>query len=119
MSKEDIESALYPPPANPGGSDNVLMELGIRYGLYSTLREASLYPPERLSDKYASSWDSVTLRYVWCDRSVWEMPWGTWALQSELDNAKKDGKRTRQVELVRLDGANHFVSSLSGVWPSH
>ncbi|KAL5496029.1 hypothetical protein ACEPAH_3122 [Sanghuangporus vaninii] len=111
MSKEDIEAALFPPPANPGGSDQILMDTGIRCGLYAALRKAALFPPASSlsSSKPELDWASVTLRYVWCDRSVWEMPWGTWALQSELENAKNVGIHSRKVQFVKLDGANHFA----------
>ncbi|KAL5522412.1 hypothetical protein ACEPAG_8428 [Sanghuangporus baumii] len=111
MSKEDIEAALFPPPANPGGSDQILMDTGIRCGLYAALRKAALFPPaSSLSNsKLESYWASVTLRYVWCDRSVWEMSWGTWALQSELENAKNVGIYSRKIQFVKLDGANHFA----------
>ncbi|KAL5523351.1 hypothetical protein ACEPAF_1618 [Sanghuangporus sanghuang] len=111
MSKEDIEAALFPPSANPGGSDQILMDTGIRCGLYAALRKAALYPPASplSSGNPESDWASVTLHYVWCDRSVWEMPWGTWALQSELENAKNVGIYSRRVQFVKLDGANHFA----------
>ena len=58
-------------------------------------------------------WADVEVRYLWCDRSVYEMPWGTWALRKELEEAQAKGLRTRRLAIARLRGANHFVSCTS------
>lgn len=115
MSPDDVHAALYAPPAVPGGSDDVLMHVGIDHGLWTTLRRKAL----RLSvdvdsnanlQQSQSRWSDVELRYIWCDHSVWEMPWGAWALQAELQQAKDAGEPLRRITLTRLNGANHFVS---------
>ncbi|KAF7790431.1 hypothetical protein EIP86_001386 [Pleurotus ostreatoroseus] len=109
MSSDDLQDSLFNAPAIPGGSDDVLMHAGIRHGLWSAIREGALYIPVS-GDARESDWDGIELRYIWCDQSVWEMPWGTWALQAELDNAKNSGRPLRNISLTRLTGANHFVS---------
>ncbi|THH15943.1 hypothetical protein EW146_g4608 [Bondarzewia mesenterica] len=111
MSQEDVLSALHAAPTDPGGSDAILLEAGIRHGLYASLKEAALYPPTSTSLETVSKnhWPDVEVRYLWCDHSVWEMPWGTWALQAELETSKRSGKRMRNIRLVRLRGANHFA----------
>ncbi|EIM81598.1 alpha/beta-hydrolase [Stereum hirsutum FP-91666 SS1] len=121
MSPEDIQAKLHAPPAIPGGSDDLLVVTGIQHGLYDTMRRATLFfanpgvaeaeagEEEGEEEAVRGDWKGIELRYIWCDRSVWEVPWGTWALQAELQEARKAGKETRNVVLVRLKGANHFV----------
>lgn len=120
MSPEDIQANLHAPPAIPGGSDDLLLAAGIRHGLYDVMRRAALFFTSSGASEgqgeeenaVRSEWKGIELRYIWCDRSVWEMPWGVWALQEELEEARKAGKEVRNVVLVRLKGANHFVGCL-------
>lgn len=118
MSPEDIQAKLHAPPAIPGGSDDLLVVTGIRHGLYDTMRRATLLFADpgdteaeagKEEDAVRSDWKGIELRYIWCDRSVWEVPWGTWALQAELEEARKAGNEIRNVVIFRLKGANHFV----------
>ena len=116
MSEEDIRTSLHTAPAVPGGSDAILLGAGIQHGLYASLRKGAFYlqPASSSMEVPGNDWRDVELRYVWCDRSVWEMPWGTWALQAELKDAKITGKPTiRNIRILRLRGANHFVRSAS------
>jgi len=41
--------------------------------------------------------------------SVWEMPWGVWKLEEELEGAKTAGKPFRTTSVLRMRGCNHFV----------
>ncbi|KAI0339752.1 alpha/beta-hydrolase [Trametopsis cervina] len=116
MTPEEVSGTRYLAPGAPGGSDQVLMQAGIQHGLFASLRERALYLSPTTDATQASSdtnsydgWDSVELRYLWCDESPWEIPWGTWALQNELEDATKAGKRVRRIEIVRLTKANHFA----------
>ena len=58
----------------------------------------------------AEDWRSVEVRYVWCENSVWEMPFGYHLLSTELEEARKGGKKVRNVSFGLIRGANHFVS---------
>ncbi|OCB85145.1 hypothetical protein A7U60_g7771 [Sanghuangporus baumii] len=111
MLPEEIESSMYPSPAFPGRSDTLLLEAGIQHGLFRELKDAVLYRQTRtaLSDDVLGAWDNVKVRYVWCDHSSWEVPWGAWSMQTELEAAKILGKPVRQIEFVRVEGANHFA----------
>ncbi|KAF7790420.1 hypothetical protein EIP86_001375 [Pleurotus ostreatoroseus] len=111
MSPGDIQDALYDAPTIPGGSDDILMRAGIQHGLWTVIREAVLYASSSDSSgsKSKNDWDHIELRYIWCDQSVWEMPWGTWALQAEIDAARNSGKPLRNISIMRLTGANHFT----------
>lgn len=108
MTMEEVQSCFHEKPAGPGGSDALLLVGGIATGLNTALRKSAFFPED--SEGKGDDWADIELRYLWCDRSVYEMPWGTWALRSELDEAKKKGLRMRNVTIVCLPGANHFVS---------
>ena len=106
MSPEDVSNAVYSGPAQPGGSDNIFMESGIHHKMFKSLKERAFY----LTDgSPKSDWDGIELRYIWCEQSVWEMPFTAWTLQAELKEAEKAGKRLRKVTWMRLKKANHFV----------
>lgn len=63
----------------------------------------------------ADAWDAVEVCVAWCERSgPWEMVWAAYAylLDQEIQEAWAAGTPIRDVRLVRLKGANHFVSAL-------
>ncbi|KAL5492833.1 hypothetical protein ACEPAI_4281 [Sanghuangporus weigelae] len=91
MSPEEIESSMYPSPAFTGRSDALLLETGIQHGLFRELKDAMIYrrTSTTSSDDFGA-WDNA---------------------KAELEAAKTLGKPvTRQVEFVRVEGANHFMS---------
>lgn len=104
MSPEDLALSFYEPPTlMPEGSDTVILQSGFASGVFSRLREAALFAPQNA----VVAWSDVEFRYVWCDRSVWMMPWGIWAFRAETEQANKDGKYVRTHSVVRMRGANH------------
>lgn len=107
MSPENLTAALYSRPAAPGGSDATLKNSGILHNIFAKIKQLALYPSD---DDPQSGWEDIELRSVWCDQSVWEIPWGIMGLQTEIVNAKKAGKRMRNITLTQLKGTNHFVS---------
>ena len=120
MAPADVAASFVPEPAAPpGGSDVALLGAGIGTGLNGVMRRRAFFLG--LHDAGVDFegggggegdrvWDDLEVRYLWCDRSVYEMPWGTWALRGELEEAKRQGKRMRSISVARLAGANHFVS---------
>lgn len=110
MTPEEIQACFSTGPAGPGGSDLETMNLGFAKGRNARMRERAFYL-EHKPTAGASNWANVPLRYVWCDRSAYVMPWGASCLCSELENAKKSGRRMRNISVVCLPGANHFVGS--------
>lgn len=108
MTPEEIQACFSAGPA--GGSDLETTILGYAKGHHARIRERAFYIEHRLTAG-ASNWADVPLRYVWCDRSIYMMPWGASCLCSELENAKKSGRRMRNISVVCLPGANHFVGS--------
>lgn len=99
----------------PSECDSLLLQAGLRSGLFGQLRESALFlsPPKNgseLEERERDEWRAVEVRHVWCDQSVWELPYAAWALRAELDEAKLAGRLMRNVTIVRLKGGNHFVS---------
>ncbi|KAF5327565.1 hypothetical protein D9619_004821 [Psilocybe cf. subviscida] len=110
MDPSDVQRCLDVVPVLPGGSDDQFVRLGFQLGAFSPLRQAAMYldKDEGQHQHLGRNWDDVEIKHVWCDQSMWEMPWATVCLQAELADAKKSGRVTRKVDMVRLRGANHF-----------
>lgn len=108
LTPEEIGRTLCLPPGAPGGSDSMLLDLGLKLGLFSSLRESGLYMPKE--GQSGDAWDSVEVRYISCERSVWEMPWGTSLLKKEIEAAQVRSLPMRTIRFVFVRGANHFVS---------
>ncbi|OJT14443.1 hypothetical protein TRAPUB_9021 [Trametes pubescens] len=110
LTPEEIGHTLCLPPGGPGGSDAMLLDLGLKLGLFSSLREGGLYMPMERSPRDA--WDSVEVRYISCERSVWEMPWGTSLLKKEIEQAQAQGLPMRTIRFVFVKKANHFATKM-------
>ncbi|OSD03769.1 hypothetical protein PYCCODRAFT_1434156 [Trametes coccinea BRFM310] len=108
LTPEEISRTLSLGPGAPGGSDALLLHFGIKLGLFESLRKGALYLPAKESESGDALRD-VEVRYVSCERSVWEMPWGTMYLEKELDEARAEGLPLRNIRLVFVKDANHFV----------
>ncbi|KAH8078737.1 alpha/beta-hydrolase [Cristinia sonorae] len=105
MSPEDVQSALYPIPGNPGNSDSSLLMSGIQHGSFKETREKAYI----LDASAPSAWDDIKLRHVWCDQSMWEAAYGKFCLEEDLKEAEKAGKNVRSYEVIRIKGGNHFI----------
>ena len=57
----------------------------------------------------ASVWPRVRVSLVWCDMSPAETLLSTWYLANQYVNHWPQG--ARKIDIVRYEGANHFVSS--------
>lgn len=118
----EIENVVYAEPALPEGSDGILLEAGHRLGLFEEMRKKALYAVTQGSTdrkltvngtpkKETQWWAKVEIRVIWCDQSPFVFPWGIQALYRELVDAKAAGRaREGEVNIVRMKGANHFVS---------
>lgn len=100
----ELAQVFHEGPTGPGGSDLALLMVGIASGLNARMKDDGFYPADG-----EDAWRDTEIRYLWCDRSVYEMPWGTWALRRELDAHRQAGRRMRNVTMVCLPGANHFA----------
>ncbi|KAI0668265.1 hypothetical protein C8Q78DRAFT_1081648 [Trametes maxima] len=112
LTPEEVSRLQHNEPGLRGGTDSVLMESGLKLGLFSALRQASLYLPVEGDGRppRAASWPDVEFRFIFCEQSVWEVRPGLWALRKELDEAKNKDLQVRNVRLVIIRGANHFVA---------
>lgn len=111
---EEIQNVICIPPAAPGGSDVLPYEAGQRLGLFEEMRKKALYATaENLKDvtEEKKKWrESVEVRIIWCDRSIWGVPWGISQLYREVEDAKAKGELSvGEVNIVRMTGANHYV----------
>ncbi|OJT10817.1 hypothetical protein TRAPUB_12686 [Trametes pubescens] len=112
LTPEEVVRAQYLPPGAPGGSDALLFQSGRRLGLFKKLKERALYLSKlgAPSETAGNMWPEVEVCYAWCLRSTWDTTWGAWALKKELEDAQREGLATRRVRMVRIWGANHFIS---------
>ncbi|KAI0628893.1 hypothetical protein C8Q77DRAFT_1067169 [Trametes polyzona] len=94
-------------PARVGGSDNLMVRACATHNVWGSLKDSVLYSPMGSGKE---EWGAVEVRLVWCNRSIWEIIWGTYLLDEELTEEKNEGRIARDVEFVCLEGANHFVS---------
>ncbi|KAI0630696.1 hypothetical protein C8Q77DRAFT_1160239 [Trametes polyzona] len=115
LTEDELSGSLYTPPMEPSGNDRLLIEACLSHGTWADLKDAAFYPSQALpvvgvhSENPVADWSCVGVRVAWCDRSMWEMPWGAHLLEKELAEARAAGETVRDVEFVRLKGANHFA----------
>ncbi|RDX48063.1 hypothetical protein OH76DRAFT_696785 [Lentinus brumalis] len=106
-------SCLYFPPGEEGGSDQLLMIGGHRAGVFGDLWQAALaLAPIGNGNGNRNDLRDVEVRVMWCDRSVWETTHAAWCVAAELEDAREKGRLVRDVQLARVRGANHFVSTV-------
>jgi hypothetical protein len=104
MQQEDIATALHVIPDMTKFTDGIILSGWQKQNLGESLRTRLMYPSDM-----NSSWANIQLKYIWCDMSVWEMPWGALKLEEELEGAKTAGKPFRTTSVLRMRGSNHFV----------
>jgi hypothetical protein len=107
LTPEQTQSCFSADVASPGGSDFMMLDLGIKTGLNDDMRVKALDLPDGVGN---SAWANIPLRYLWCSRSGYEIPWGMKCLSKEVNEAKASSRRLRSISIVCLPGANHFVS---------
>ena len=55
-------------------------------------------------------WPGIRTHFIWYDALIREVIYGAAALQNEFEEIRAKGEWVRDVRLVRLTGANHYVS---------
>lgn len=133
FTDEERENSVCRPPSDRGGSDAILIVAGNTSGAFAALREAALYLPQEAGGVegededenlgVTDAWPVVEVRYVWGDRSIWEVVHGVASLRDEMATVREqnhglDGKDVRDVTYVRLRGSNHFVRLRSSCFPA-
>lgn len=62
-----------------------------------------------VTESLAAALPEVRIVSMYCAQSYWSTQWGAWENEADLNKWKASGRRIRPYELVRVDGANHFV----------
>ncbi len=101
MSVEELQSMTHPEALERSGGP--LMEL--EPAVYWRVTERALFE----TDGVFASVDAVA---IWCNMSVAPCVWAARRIAERAEAAKTEGKRGRKVDTVKIDGANHFVSSV-------
>ena len=117
-AEERTANVCEAPGAIPDGSETLTAKLCAENGIYKDLKEKAFYLPSQTGED-SGRWRDVELRVVWCDRSVWAMVLASRGVEDELAEAARTGRETRKISLVRLRGANHFVSAGRGDASAH
>ncbi|KAI0648546.1 Alpha/Beta hydrolase protein [Trametes meyenii] len=107
LTADELAESTYEPPQAPTGSENLIAQACIGHGTWGKDKDGALYLRDAV--KGADGWRGVEVRHVWCDRSIWEMPWGAKLLAEELEGARSAGRPVRDITFVRVKGANHFA----------
>ncbi|KAI0830065.1 hypothetical protein BC628DRAFT_1408261 [Trametes gibbosa] len=107
LTHEEIARTLCLPPGAPGGSDAMLLDLNVKYSIFATLREGGLYT--HAGKPARDQWADVEVCHVSCEQSVWERAWGNILLEKDMSAARVHGLPMRDIRLVSIKGANHFV----------
>ncbi|KAB5581268.1 hypothetical protein GE09DRAFT_1256634 [Coniochaeta sp. 2T2.1] len=110
MTDDEVAVFFSPGPAGPGGSDSALLMQGLTSGVNARNFERTVFHDAEANKLSQLQWSAIPLRYLWCDRSDYEMPWCKWRLEEYLEKGRSSGRRMRSVSIACLEGANHFVS---------
>lgn len=110
MKLEETRECFETGPSRPGGSDHAILWLGIASGVNKRMRELAFYSHHASLNAETDPWTAIPLRYLGCECSVYEIPWGTKCLRAEIEERKESGCDMRSIHVVTLPGANHFVS---------
>ncbi|KAI0261748.1 alpha/beta-hydrolase [Gloeopeniophorella convolvens] len=102
MSAGELARTIYAPGGASGSADSLIASAGQKYGVFDELRRATVFRPQE------SAWGDVELRYIWCDRSAWPVPWGFRSFRVEVEEARGSGQYVRKHSVVRVRGANHY-----------
>ncbi|KAH9895894.1 Alpha/Beta hydrolase protein [Cubamyces lactineus] len=110
FAQDELASMMDLAPGDPGGSDMRLLIGGLTCGLFGQLKKGALYLPARDAARNVSAWPHVEVRFVRCESSLWETQAAYFALEEEMAEAKEKGLPLRNVKIVHVPGANHFVA---------
>ncbi|KIY43941.1 hypothetical protein FISHEDRAFT_52302 [Fistulina hepatica ATCC 64428] len=89
-------------------ADNIAAEACDLHTFLPTFRPtlARLRRYALFDDTVRQAWPLTKIRVTWNDRSPWDMIWGSWALEKEINVSVAD---KLDIHFQRLRGFNHFV----------
>ncbi|KAL1945086.1 hypothetical protein VTO73DRAFT_2706 [Trametes versicolor] len=111
QTKEDFEATVHVAPGVPrSGADWRLMYGCTAFGVYEPLRKGTLFlPQEGEKETSGEEWRDVEVRYVWGDRSVWDVPYAALLLRQEVADGVREGRPMRKFTSLCVKGTNHFA----------
>ena len=98
MTKEELEGVVYPEVAYRVGHPG-----HITLSVYGNNARRTFFDTK-------GKWPKVKAIVLWADMSCAYCPWGAKVLSDQLKESPRDGEVRREVEIVKLENANHFVS---------
>lgn len=66
---------------------------------------------EGYGESDASDMPNVKVCVIYCQESLWSEQWSQWELEKEAEKWKDEGRKRRDMKIVTVPGANHFVSN--------
>ncbi|KAI0340788.1 alpha/beta-hydrolase [Trametopsis cervina] len=97
MSQAELEAVVYPPVGarigHPGHISRDVVAVNARRSLFDT----------------GGAWKHVKAVVLWGDMSCAYCPWGAKVLSEQLLVPPQDGEIRRDIEIVQLKKANHFL----------
>ncbi|KAH8171680.1 alpha/beta hydrolase family protein [Sarocladium implicatum] len=104
-----LPSVFRPDLVAAGGSDNAHLIAPLITGLRVADRNEVLFADVDAADAADKYWMGLPVRYLLCDRSIWETTWAARKLGEQFAENKDKGVVTRELTVKTLNGANHFV----------
>ena len=93
----------------PGWEADKMLLAGVRGGVGEAITTRALFvdpAKEGGGEALSTKWPSVSVHYIWGNRSHWIMVWAVWRLQKDV----AERKTKRPVTFACLEGGNHSVS---------
>jgi hypothetical protein len=105
MSPEEVRSCLAEEPPE---SEGLWRRAGALEGGFGMDTDAVI-----VLGRERDGW-RPRIKWVYCDQSIWYSVWAAFRVRSKLD--RSGPVENTSIEVVRLRGANHFVSRSRDRW---
>lgn len=74
------------------------------------LLDHPLQLPEEAGTDDEKDMPTVRVCVIFCQQSLWSEQWSHWELEKEVEKWRGEGRKRRDMNIVTIPGANHFVS---------
>lgn len=101
MTREEIETTAYPSIISRNPTPYTRTAI---LGVYRPNAHRAMFDTK-------GAWPKVKVLLLWADMSILYCPWGAKVLSDALAEPAVEGMQRRDVEIMRLEEANHFVSA--------
>ncbi|KAH9916608.1 uncharacterized protein BXZ73DRAFT_105801 [Epithele typhae] len=102
-----------PVPHEAPPADQLLFRATAPHGTAGAMKERWLH---RVPGQGAggADWRGLETWFVLCEKTYWEAVWGAHMMGREIAERREKGEEVREVRILTLKGANHFVSTACG-----